>query len=259
MKKEKLSPLKDQPLRNPGQSLDEEISKILNEKVNSYLMYPMIMSTFAFVEWISWYQEIPRSPTIWSLFAILAIGLAIYSVCKLIPLKKRLEAIRLGRDGERAVGQYLELLREKGYRIFHDLIGGNFNLDHVIICEHGIFVVETKTYSKPAKGKPEIQYNGQELIIDGFNTQQQIITQAKAEANWLQSVIKETTGKDLPVRPVVVFPGWYVKAKNTKDKNTPWVLNPKALPKFIENSPKVLTKETMMMVSYHISRFIRAS
>ena len=37
------------------------------------------------------------------------------------------------RHGERAVGQYLERLRESGPRVFHDVPGVGFNLDHVVI------------------------------------------------------------------------------------------------------------------------------
>ena len=68
-------------------------------------------------------------------------------------------------DWERAVGQTLEALRRKGYRVFHDLIGEGFNLDHVIISEHGVFSVETKTYSKPAKGGCKIIYNGDGYLL----------------------------------------------------------------------------------------------
>ena len=46
-----------------------------------------------------------------------------------------------------------------------------------------------------------------------------------------------TTGQHFAVRSVLVFPGWFVE--NTRKVRQPdlWVLNPKALPKFLNREP----------------------
>ena len=256
MTKEKRSPLKGNPLRNPGQSLDEEIHKTIEDDASPYIMAPIVSIVYTAIEWWRWYKEIPPSPVIWTLLATV---ITVFSIYKLLGYRKRIVRLRLGRDGEQAVGQYLELLREKGYRVFHDITGDNFNLDHVIVCKHGVYVVETKTYSKRAKGTPKITFTGNEIIVDGFNTGGKIVTQANAQAKWLQTIIKDSTGKTLPVRPVVVFPGWYIESKQDHKKNGLWVLNPKALPTYISNAPTTLTHEDMILISFHISRFIRVS
>ena len=103
MKKQTKSPLKSSPLRIPGQSLDEEIQKVLDEEVSSYLLLPLIMILFMILNWLLWYQiiQIPN-PIITTFFVI---GLSIYSFFKMLKVRKRIRALRLGRDGERAVGQ----------------------------------------------------------------------------------------------------------------------------------------------------------
>ncbi|MGD1866748.1 MAG: nuclease-related domain-containing protein [Phormidesmis sp.] len=35
--------------------------------------------------------------------------------------------------------------------MFHDVVGKNFNIDHVVIGDTGIFTIETKTYRKPMR------------------------------------------------------------------------------------------------------------
>ena len=35
------------------------------------------------------------------------------------------------------------------------------------------------------------------------------------------------------------------------------VINPKALPRFIENEPDIISREDMMLASFHISLYIR--
>jgi hypothetical protein len=156
------------------------------------------------------------------------------------------------------VGQYLELLREKGCRVFHDLIGEGFNLDHVVISEHGIFAIETKTYSKPSKGNLKITYDGRTLKLGSLDIGDKAITQARSEATWLRGILKESTGKDFKIQPVIVFPGWYVECSPEGKRSGVWVLNPKALPTFIGNTTESVSKEDMMLASYHISRFIRS-
>ncbi len=256
MNNNKKSPLTDKPLRNPGQSLDEQINDIYQNDVTVYVMWSAVSIVLAGLEWWRWYNQLPYSPIVYSVLAFLV---TIFCGYKLFHIKRKLKSLILGRDGERAVGQYLELLREKGCRIFHDIVGNSFNLDHVIVSEHGVFVIETKTYSKPTKGEAKITINGDNVFINGMNISDNILIQAKAEANWLTGIIKESTGKNILVKPAIVFPGWYVESSSVNKNTGVWFLNPKALPAYIENSPKILSKEDMMLLSFHISRYIRTT
>jgi len=103
---------------------------------------------------------------------------ATFSVYKIIKIKKKLKHLRQGRDGERTIGQYLEGLRETGCRVFHDIVGNGLNLDHVVISQHGVFVIETKTYSKPQKGEAKITVAGEQVLINGVPCKSNVITQA---------------------------------------------------------------------------------
>ena len=191
----------------------------------------------------------------WTIFAF---GITSYSIVRILKYRKSIRNLRLGRDGERVVGQYLELLRENGYRVFHDLIGEGFNLDHVVVSEHGIFVIETKTYSKPTKGNPTINYDGRTIKLGSLDIGVKAITQARSEVTWLKQILKESTGKDFKIQPAIVFPGWFVDPTPEGKRSDVWVLSPKALPKYIGNSKKSISRDDMMLASFHISRFIRS-
>lgn len=205
----KKSPIKDKPLRYVGQSLDESIHKLINEEALPYILTCFFLVFWAGYEWWRYYRNPPPSPKTVTFVASLFIIFSIYRVRK---IQKKIRAVKLGRDGERVVGQYLEGLREKGYRIFHDLLGDNFNLDHVLICKKGIYVIETKTYSKPEKGTAKIGFDGEKLKIEALGIQTKPIIQVSAASNWLQNILLETTGKKFQIRPVILFPGWYVEA-----------------------------------------------
>jgi hypothetical protein len=189
-----------------------------------------------------------------TVFATLAILFCVYKFRKIF---KEVKSIKLGRDGERVVGQYLENLRESGHRVFHDLIGDSFNLDHVVISTKGIYVIETKTYSKPLKGVPRITFDGEKLIIAELGEKSSPIVQVNSATSWLKNIIQESTGKSFPIKPVVLFPGWYVESTEKGKKSNTWVLNPKVLPTYLNNQPEILTKEDMMLVAFHVSRYIR--
>lgn len=255
MKEENKSPLKNRPLRNPGQSLDDEIQNFIEELLFSYLLLPCLLILFSIYDWLYWY-ELVKLPNPIS-FTVLSIAITIYCFIKLSIERKKLKALRLGRDGERAVGQTLDALRKKGYRVFHDLIGEGFNLDHVIVSEHGVFSIETKTYSKPVKGECKITYSDAGISINGYKPDKKIIIQVMAQKNWLEKHIASITGQKLIVKPVVAFPGWYID--NHQNKGEVWVLEPKAIPTYIENAPILLSIDNVRLISNHLSRYIRTT
>ena len=79
----------------------------------------------------------------------------------------------------------------------------------------------------------------------------------RAASKWLQSVLRESTGLNFAVKPVILFPGWYVESTIEGKKSGIWVLNPKALPGFMDNRPDVISQDNVMLAAYHISRYIR--
>jgi hypothetical protein len=105
-------------------------------------------------------------------------------------IRRKLQQLRLGRDGERAVGQYLERLREGGGQVFHDIPADRFNLDHVVISTHGIYAIETKTWTKPWP-KATITVDGDKLLVAGRVPDRNPIEQASAAARWLEQLLAE--------------------------------------------------------------------
>lgn len=248
------SPLKNRPLRNPGQSLDERIHDLIETNIGGSLLLAMFAVLLAGLEWWRYYHPGTPAPRLYSLMAGVVIVYAAFRVNRTLP---KLRALKLGRDGEKAVGQFLEALRERGYRVFHDVVGNGFNVDHVVIGPAGVFVVETKTHRKPS-GDAHIVFDGEMIRIDGFVPDRDPVAQAKAQANWLRDLLNESTGRRFAVKSAIVYPGWWVDEQFSKE-NTVWVLEPKRLPSFIEREPRRLSPEDVHLASFHLSRFVRTS
>jgi len=255
-KRGKEWPLKDEPLRNPGQSLDERIEDIWNDGVMTWAMVASFFTLFAMFEWLRWYDPFPpNSRFVFTAIATLFVAVAYWKIRR---TKKEVRRLKLGLAGEKAVGQELEKLREKGYRVFHDILADKFNVDHVIIGPGGIFAVETKTYSIPSGKRAEVRFDGHVLTCNGKTMDRDPIRQAKAQAVWIHDLLEESSGRSYFIKPVLLFPGWWV-APTENNPHDLWVLNPKALPGFIEREPKKLSDEDIKLAAYHLSRHIRAS
>lgn len=186
-------------------------------------------------------------------------GFVFLTIYKVRGALAKLRRLKQGRDGELAVGQYLERLRATGAQVFHDIPGEGFNIDHVVIHASGVYVIETKTYSKPDKGRAVITYDGQGVQVMGRATDNKPVIQAQAAASWIAQLIKESTGRKLPVRAVLVFPGWFIEPTADAKLSDIWVLNPKALPAFIDKTNPVIADDDVRLASYHLSRYIRNS
>jgi hypothetical protein len=128
-----------------------------------------------------------------------------------------------------------------------------------VIGPQGVFTIETKTLSKPEQGNPTVRYNGEHLTIGNYSPSRDPIAQAKAQAAWLRRLLKDSTGQDYPIRPVVVFPGWFVERTNKDRPSSVWVLEPKALQSFIQREEHRLSEADIGLATNHLKRHIRAS
>lgn len=245
--------IKTPPLRLPGQSVDERIS-ILQDKFTDLLILPSCLVVLGVLEWWHWWTAIPPSPWVFTIVALISI---IYVWKKGAPLVAMVKNLRLGRDGERSVGQMLEPLREKGYRVFHDIPGDGFNIDHAIVGPAGVFTIETKARSKPERSCPKIVYDGNTVRIGNGLPFDEPLNQARAQARWLANLLNDGRTATCTVRPVVVFPEWYVEWIGRKSKDDVWVLNPKALDKFLDHEPHILSPSFVDSAVHALTRHCR--
>ena len=250
------SPLKAKPLNNPGESLDRKLQDVLYDEIFYSVLISVFVVIMTLVECLRWYMQAPPSPLV---YAVAAGIVCSYSAWKVRKALKKVKNIKLGRDGEKAVGQFLESLRESGAKIFHDIQGEKFNLDHVVIHSSGIYVIETKTLSKPNRGEAKLVFDGSRVLKNNTEMDRNAIIQVTAASGWLRELLQSSTGHKFPIRPVVVYPGWFIQPTIEAKSSDVWVLNPKALPAFISNSKATLSSEQVNMCSHHLSKHIRAS
>lgn len=247
------SPIKDKPLRQPGQSLYEQLQTIAFEKLLGWYVALVFAWILAGLEWFYYLTEAPRSP-VW--MTIAAVALTLFAFVRGYLLLENARRVKLGMHGEQVVGQYLDGLRGKGYRVFHDLLDSDGQIDHIVVCDRGVFTVETKTASKPVRGEARIVWDGKGVSINDGAVYKAPIRQAKAQREHVRRILREITGFDYKVQPAVVYPGWFVEALPGAHDEV-WVLNPKGLYKFIDSQPLILPPERVRLAVTQLSKYIR--
>src|SRR5438874_6599491 len=106
------SPLKDKPLRLPGQSIAEEREQLVEVAVGQPITFAVFFILLAAFEWWRFYTDMKPNPVLFTGAAVLAISYAAFRIWRVRP---RLRNLRQGLEGERAVGQFLERVREQGF------------------------------------------------------------------------------------------------------------------------------------------------
>jgi hypothetical protein len=243
-KEDKQSPLRRPPLRQSGQSLQEEMDRLWDQKIDFYFVTSLFLCVLAVWDWCSWLFKVPRLPWMTTAMAVVYI---VYAAIRVRPLRKKYRLLKLGRDGERIVGQELEKLRAHGYRVYHDFLADKFNIDHIIIGPTGVFTINTKAVSKPKNLDTKIEYDGDVITVPGTRFDRDPIAQAKAERDHIRKWIRENANRDASVRPAVVFVGWYI-AKQPEGAEV-WVLNVTGLLSFIQNEHSELSQDDIVHIS----------
>jgi hypothetical protein len=241
-------PLKGVMLRRAGESLDEQIDE-LRFRLIFYIFLPLPFFACAMLDWMHYlYSYFRPMPVLW--FVLTAI-VAVYVGAQWSAGLRRLSRLKLGRNGEREVGQALDQLRREDVTVFHDLAGPGFNVDHVVVSPQGVFAVETKNYTKKGEGK--ITFDGTRVSLDGHIPDDGPVKQVAAIADWIRDdVLEPKMQMAVPVTPVLLFPHWWVN--ETKGSHRVWVLNPGQLHYSILKLPVRFSTAEVHSIAFELSR-----
>ncbi|WP_238157670.1 nuclease-related domain-containing protein [Aeromonas salmonicida] len=210
-----VSPLTADLLRPAGHSLQQQIQDLQIDLFSQIIFTPLIMMMGFYVLLQNYMQNTAITSTVLLFIGIVMLGIFTYGTTKTYKTAKRLRHLKLGDSCELAVGQELDQIvrpPQHPYRVYHDISFDNFNIDHLIICPNGVFVIETKGRSKPINdGAKQFKVrveNDALYFPNHMETEplEQVRRNVTSVRNWLNSA----TGNDVPVGGILVLPGWFV-------------------------------------------------
>ncbi|HNO79132.1 MAG TPA: nuclease-related domain-containing protein [Phycisphaerae bacterium] len=248
------SPLRQDPLPQAGDSAYAKARDIFDDYVAFWFAMMGGFLCLTLVQAVIWYTKRPLHP---GYFAFVTLVVGIIGAFKIRSHIKEIRNYVQGAEGERTVGQLLEQTREKGYRVYHDIPCDGFNIDHVLIGPAGVFVIETKTPSKPTNGSATIKYDGEKVRLGNHEPDRDPIAQAKACRDHIANLLIKITNRRPKMRAVVLYPGWWVE-KQPKGVEV-WVLSPGAFVKFLARESTIYRTSNISLLAESLESCVRAS
>ncbi|REC95277.1 nuclease-related domain-containing protein [Kushneria indalinina] len=178
----------------------------------------------------------------WSIYGLITTIAALIVGAFMMALSYRISNLRLRLAGAMNVAHDLQnLLRtqHQGLYIFHDVPADGFTIDHVVITEHGIFSLLVRT----RQAGPEIAQNGAHTLrLEGerlhFPDREETrpVREAQRARRWLQERLSRDCKREVPVKAVLVLPGWRIE--RVRDNDDVQVLGDKELSDFMQHSER---------------------
>lgn len=143
------------------------------------------------------------------------------SICwytrRIVRLGDAAAACKLGLQCELAVAHELDALLRDGYGVYHDVPLDGTNLDHVVVGDDGVVVVETKGRARPTSGDgpppTTLRVRDGAVMTPGPSVpwaDTGPIAQARSGAELLRAHLRDHASIDVAVEAMVVYPGWHV-------------------------------------------------
>lgn len=250
---------KDRPLRLPGESLTNRLDDLRWDFMEGGFMLIMFFGS-ALTLSLVWLLKTPLHVSLivsWLAFLILAF----YYLPKMRKLLAEVKRVKQGIEGERKTAEILnEVKTEKEPRfVLHDLVAGDFNIDHILLTEEGIFALETKNLAKYPGKIAQIYYDGKTVRVNETALPNCPLGQAQGNAKYLRELLLSTTGKSFPIRAVVVFPGWWVNQTKPVGDNQALVLSAKQLYTFTKDKSACITETDLRLAHEHLKTFCKST
>ncbi|WP_099212174.1 nuclease-related domain-containing protein [Thermococcus henrietii] len=131
------------------------------------------------------------------------------------------------------------------------LPGATANIDHVLVCDRGIFAIETKAYTGIYKADGDTWYY--ETMSGKIIPTKSLSRLAKRNAAILSKFLRERYGERYFVNPMLVFSG----ATVFEGRATVPVLFPSQICEYVCSLPRTLSKQEVARLSDLLARYAR--
>lgn len=257
--KQRQSPLTQELMRPPGYSLRLKVNEQSDEVTILFifmLITPLLLYSLHLSQ--SYFGQIPESLPRTIIMLVIGLGTITLLGRRLSKVLNERKNNSLGFQGEMFTGEELNQLMLYGCRVFHDIQIDYGNIDHVVVSPSGVFSINTKMRSKPkeGRGKAEVIVDHQRNVLRFSDRTEAIDTdQLETEGRWLSKYLTSGVGMQIPVRPVLALPGWFVKQNNGRSSIS--VINPRNSKWFFLNDHIELTSKEIQQVAHQLEQLCR--
>jgi hypothetical protein len=165
------------------------------------------------------------------LFTLMVMLLIGVKLLRFIGARNRM---RLAHESRLATRRVLDPLLKESHCVFHDVIGDQFSIDHLVVGPKGVFAIQTHAEPTASSNQrlndPIVTYNGRELFFPK-GSDHGVLERARCNAEKLSQWLSGPTDERVAVRAIVALPGWTVR--RTSAEGIP-IINPKQFASLFE-------------------------
>lgn len=119
------------------------------------------------------------------------------------------KAWEVGARGEEKLGRRLDGLKSDTVHVLHDrgIPGSKANIDHMVVCPSGVFVIDAKKY----KGRPNLRVEGgflrerTETFMVGSRNCTKLVLGAQRQVNLVLAALAKSELQNIPVIGILCF------------------------------------------------------
>ena len=194
-------------------------------------------------------------------FSVMIVTVFAISMFRSRGVLKTAKAWRVGRDAERLVGQKLEELCKNDCYIFHDIKIKNkdCNIDHLVISNSGIFVVETKARKKTENNRKIVGIDFKNNIVRFANKtyDKKSLPQLNANMKWFDEQLYLITKEKYKTKGILIYTDSFINKDISKVKGI-WVLTQNLVTSFIQHEKTVYQTNQIEWLAAVIEDYLRS-
>lgn len=177
-------------------------------RIAEYGLVSLILLVLAGMEVGRWYFNTPPQPLLMGMFAG---GVILYSAARVAFILPQVRVLNRERHARRDLREVLAGLCSRGYMLFDGVKGNGGRSFSVLVGPAGVFSLTRRIVPRGSDLSEEVECGadgritiaGRELLADPLG-------QARQAADEVRSALEAENPGGIPVRPVLVFPGWNV-------------------------------------------------
>ena len=227
---------------------DKIIRAQFDKYLRPYVLITLFLSGLLTLEIYRWVTQSPPLPGVFT--SLFLVGLT-YTIYQIHEYRDQLRFIHLGRKGEPNTSEILEKYQSKqNVNVYTDVKFGSSKVDYIVTNKTGVFLINIINWHAPINSEAVIEYNDDELLLNGYRPDANPVIKQKTIKDWLGIRLQKIGNQYVPVKAIVIFPGWFVKTP--KEITSVRVMNPRELEDYLEVDNDVLSNDQKTDLDYQI-------
>lgn len=236
----------------PRNSQDRVIQAQFEKYLRPYILIILFLSALLALEFYRWYTLSPPLPGVF--LGLFLIGLT-YTASRIHEYRDHLRFIQLGRKGEPEVLDVLKKFQiNADIQLFKEIKFGSYKVDYILSSKAGVFLINKINWYAPINTEAVVQYNDDEILLNGYRPEANPIVWQKNVAAWLTKKLNKGTSQSIRVKAIVVLPGWFVKTP--QESTSVKVMNPRELETYLLDNANILSENEKRLLDYQLEKLI---